>query len=176
MLVGWVTHYSYFSHIKERISGYKTYVNQGFPRSGDATGILVGPIPERSARRLHPLVRDNLIHLSNVYKSLRQASEWGMHRLQGLLPRCKKHLPSDKEKRWHFLECIVSVHNFRTEVVGHNQISAVFAPEYERVININDYHRIHRYYLEPGNYETDDKAELLEENFGNERENEDAGF
>ena len=62
------------------------------------------------------------------------------------------------------------------EVVGHNQISAVFAPEDERVININDYHRIHRYYLEPGNYETDDKAELLEENFGNERENEDAGF
>ncbi len=32
-----------------------------------------------------------------------------------------------------------------------------------------------RYYLEPGDYETDDEAELLEENFGNDGENED-GF
>ena len=28
----------------------KICVKQGFPRSGDATGILVGPIPVRSAR------------------------------------------------------------------------------------------------------------------------------
>ncbi len=82
----------FFSHIKEKIGDYKICVDQGFPRRGDATGILVGPIPERSARRLHPLVRDNLIRLSNVYTSLRQASKWGMHELQGTLPRCKKML------------------------------------------------------------------------------------
>ena len=40
----------FFLHIKERIGDYKICVDQGFPRSGDATGILVGPIPERSAR------------------------------------------------------------------------------------------------------------------------------
>ena len=51
----------------------------------------------------------------------------------------------------------------------------MFAPEYEQVINIHSYDRIHRYYLEPGDYETDDKAELLEEIFGNDGENED-GF
>ncbi len=44
----------------------------------------------------------------------------------------------------------------------------VFAPEYKQVININSCNRIHTYYLEPGDYETDDEAELLEENFGNE--------
>ena len=60
-----------FSHIKERIGDYKICVNQRFPWSGDASGVLVGPIPERSARRLHPLVRDNLFCLSNVYTSLR---------------------------------------------------------------------------------------------------------
>ena len=49
----------------------------------------------------------------------------------------------------------------------------VFAPEYERVINIHSYDRIHRYYLVPGYYKTDDEAELLEENFGNDEENED---
>ena len=124
---------------------------------------------------MHPLVRDNFIRLSNVYMSLRQASEWGMRGLQETFPRCKKRLPSDKDKCRRVLECIILVHNFQMEVVGHYQISAVFAPEYERVINIHGNDRIHRYYLEPGNYDTDDKAELLEENFGNDRENED-GF
>jgi len=38
---------------------------------------------------------------------------------------------------------------------------------------IQGYNRIHRYYLEPGNYKTDNDAELLEENFGNDEENED---
>ncbi len=62
------------------------------------------------------------------------------------------------------------LHNFQTEIVGHNQISVVFGPEYERVININGYDRIRRYYLEPGNYEIEDEAELVEENFGNKGE------
>jgi hypothetical protein len=102
----------FFLHLKERIGDYKICVDQGFPRSGDATGILVGPIPERSACRVQPLVRDNLIHLSNVYTSLRQASKWGMRGLQGTFPRCKKCLPLDKDKRRHVLECIILVHNF----------------------------------------------------------------
>ena len=160
----------FFSHITERIGDYKICVDQGFPRSGDAYGILVGPIPERSARRLHSSVRDNLLRLSNVYTSLRQASEWGMRGLQGSFPRCKKRLPSDKNKRRRVIECIVLVHNFRTAVVGHNQITTVFAPEYERVININGYDRIRQYYLQPGDYETDDEAELMEENFGAEQD------
>ena len=98
-----------------------------------------------------------------------------MRGLQGTFPRCKQHLPSDKDKRKRVLEYIILVHNFRTEVVGRNQISAVFAPEYEQVINIHGYDRIRRYYLEPGDYDTDDEAELLEENFGNNEETED-GF
>ncbi len=106
----------FFSHLKGRIGDYKICVNQGFPRSGDATGVLVGPIPERTACRLHPLVRDNLIRLSNVYTSLRQASKWGMCGLQGTFPRCKKRLPSDKDKHRHVLECIVLVHNFLNRV------------------------------------------------------------
>ncbi len=43
------------------------------------------------------------------------------------------------------------------------------------MITINGYNRIRRYYLDPGNYETDNEAELLKENFGSEEENED-GF
>jgi len=40
----------FFSHIKEMIGDYKICVDQGFPRSGDAYGILVGPFPERRVR------------------------------------------------------------------------------------------------------------------------------
>ncbi len=44
----------------------------------------------------------------------------------------------------------------------------MFVPEYERVINIHCYDRICKYYHQPGNYETDDEAELMEENFAND--------
>ena len=88
--------------------------------------------------------------------------------LQGTFLCCKKRLPSDKDKHRCVLECIILVHNFQTEIVGHNQISTVFAPEYEWVINIHGYDRIHKYYLEPGDYETDNEAELMEENIAND--------
>ncbi len=47
------------------------------------------------------------------------------------------------------------------------------------MINIHGYDRIRTYYLQPGNYDTDDKAELMDEVMdevvGNKEENED-GF
>ena len=46
------------------------------------------------------------------------------------------------------MQCIVHIHNFRTEVVGLNQISTVFNPEYERCINLRGYDRIRRYYFD----------------------------
>ena len=110
----------FFSHMKERIGDYKICIDQGFPRSGNAYGSLVGPITERSACRLHSSVRDNLICLSNVYTSLRQASEWGMRGLQGTFPRCKMRLPSDKLKRRHVIECIILVHN-----LGRNSLDTI---------------------------------------------------
>jgi hypothetical protein len=115
---------------------------------------------------LHRSVRDHLICLSNVCTSFWQASEWGMRRLQGTFPCCKKCLPTDKDKRRMVLECIIFVHNFQTELVGLNQIAEVFNPGYKNVINIHRYNKIRRYYLQPGDYETEDEAKLMEENFG----------
>jgi hypothetical protein len=143
-------------------------MDQGFPQAADATGILVRPILKRSACQLHRSVRDHLIRLSNVYTSLWQASEWEMCGLQGTFPCCKKRLPTDKDKRWMVLECIIFVHNFWTELVRLNQIAEVFNPKYKNVINIHGYDQIQRYYLQPGDYETEDEAELTEENFGRE--------
>ena len=152
----------FFPHIKNRIGGYKICVDQGFPRSGDAYGTLVGPVSRRTAQHLHPAVRAYYLRLSNVYTSLRQASEWGMRGLQGTFPRIKHRLPSDCEKRQLVLECIVYIHNFRTDLVGQNQIQTVFDPEYERVINIEGYDRIHRYYYHPEDFEADDAIFLAE--------------
>ena len=104
--------------IRWRISPYKICVDQGFPQSGNAWNILVGPMNERSARRLHPAMRDYMLRVSNVYTSLRQSSEWGMRALQGSFPQCKKHLPSDFRQRRLVLESIILIHNFRTDIVG----------------------------------------------------------
>ncbi len=106
--------------ICRRIGHYKICVDQGFPRSGDAWNILVGPMNEHSAWRLHPTMRDYLLHVSNVYTSLRQSSEWGMRALQGSFPRCKKCLPSNFMQRRLVLESIILIHNFRTDIVGQS--------------------------------------------------------
>jgi hypothetical protein len=49
----------------------------------------------------------------------------------------------------------------------------VFQPEYERVINIHGYNRIRQYYLQPSDYDTDDEAELMQENFDDGGEDDD---
>jgi DDE superfamily endonuclease len=136
-----------FPYIRDNIGCYKICVDQGFPRSGDAAGILVGPISKKQARTLAPNLRPYLLKISNVYTSLRQASEWGMRSLQGTFPRCKKRLPSNAAKRKKVIQSIVLIHNFRTELVGLNQIKTVFDPEYERYINVRGYDRIKRYYF-----------------------------
>ena len=121
----------FIEFIKRKIGRYKICVDQGFPRQGEAYGILVGPISRRTARGLHRDVRDYLLKISNIHTSLRQASEWGMRGLQGTFPRLKSRLPYDKKKRRLVLETIVFIHNLRTDIVGMNQIKTVFFPEYE---------------------------------------------
>jgi hypothetical protein len=134
-------------YIRNNIGNYKMCVDQGFPRSGDAHLILVGPISKRQAKKLAPNLRPYLLRISNIYTSLRQASEWGMRSLQGTFPRCKKRLPGNAEKRKKVIQSIVLIHNFRTELVGLNQIATVFDPEYERYINLSSYDRIKRFYF-----------------------------
>jgi len=62
--------------------------------------------------------------------------------------------------------------SYHTKIVGHNHISEVFPPKYKPVVNIHGYYRIRQYCLQPGDYETDNEAELIEESFGSDNENE----
>ena len=70
-----------------------------------------------------------------------------MRGLQGMFPRLKKRLPGNPVKQKLVIQSIVLVHNFRTEIVGLNQIRTVFDPEYERYISLYGYDRIRRYYF-----------------------------
>ncbi len=47
---------------------------------------------------------------------------------------------------------IILIHNFRTEIVGSNQIKTVFDPEYKWYINLEGYDRISQYYLRPEDF------------------------
>jgi hypothetical protein len=82
-----------------------------------------------------------------------------MRGLQGTFPRCKKRLPSNSASRRLVIEAIVLLHNFRTEIVGYNQIKTVFDPEYARIESLQGYDRIAQYYFRPGEYDTSDEDE-----------------
>jgi hypothetical protein len=129
----------FLPYMKRKIGEYKICVDQGFPQSGDAHGTFVGLVTKWQARRLHRDIHNYLHKISNIHASLRQASEWGMHGLQGTFPRCKNCLPSDSAQRCLVIKAIVLVHNFRTKYVGYSQIESVFDREYVRCENLHGY-------------------------------------
>ena len=69
-----------------------------------------------------------------------------MRALQGTFVRMKSRLTSNKRKRKLILTVIILLHNFRTHVVGLNQIDTVFNVEYDSYVNIRNYDRIAQYY------------------------------
>ena len=137
---------SLISKVVENIGDFKICVDQGFPRSGDLLNKFVGPISRRYRRNLPEETRREVLTRHNVYVSLWQSSEWGMRALQGTFTRMKSRLCSNKKKRKLILTVIILLHNFRTEVVGLNQIATVFNVEYDSFVNIRNYDRIAQYY------------------------------
>ena len=137
---------SLISKVVRNIGDFKICVDQGFPRSGDLLNKFVGPLSRRARRNLPVETRRAALRRHNTYVSLRQSSEWGMRALQGTFVRMKSRLTSNKRKRRQILTVIILLHNFRTHVVGLNQIATVFNVEYESYLNIRNYDRIAQYY------------------------------
>ena len=86
-----------------------------------------------------------------------------MRGLQGSFPRIKKRLLSDSAKREKVIHTIVLVHNFPTDLVGRNQITTVFDPEYERSLAIEGHDKIYQYYFKEGDYASDSDDDLDDE-------------
>jgi hypothetical protein len=137
---------SLVSQCHKHIGEYALCVDQGFPRSGELEGIFVGPMSKKKKRKLAPILAPLLILLSNVHVSLRQASEWGMRSLEGTFSRLKTRLSCNKFKRRSILLSVILLHNYRTHVMGINQIAKVFDPEHPQYINIGGYDRLRRYF------------------------------
>jgi hypothetical protein len=136
----------------EKISSFKICVGKGFSRRWFAFIILVGPLNKHTAWQLHPCIHDYLLCISNVYTSLQQVNEWGMGRMQGTFPWCKKLIPTNSLKGRRVLESIVLIHNFRTKVVGSNHIKTVFDSKYEWYTVWDD--RMSQYYFLPWWFES----------------------
>ena len=49
-------------------------------------------------------------------------------------------------KRKLILTIIILLHNFRTELIGLNQIATIFNEEYYAYVNVINYDRITKYY------------------------------
>jgi hypothetical protein len=109
-------------------------------------GKFIGPISKKRRASLAPGLRVHMLHMHAVCISLRQGAEWGMRALQGTFCRLKARLPSDNWKREKIIYSVVHLSNFRAAKVGLNQIKTVFAPYYERVINVDGYDRIAKFY------------------------------
>jgi hypothetical protein len=130
------------------LGDYAICVDKGFVRSRDLNEIFVGPLSTRALQTLthNAQVRAVIIARHDRFVSLRQAAEWGMRGLQGTFARLKTKLTSNKRKRHDIILAILLLHNFRTTYVGFNQIQTVFSRLYTKVMNINRYDRIERYY------------------------------
>lgn len=132
--------------VLRKLGQYKICVDQGFPRGGELYDKFVGPLSFRQRQALDPTCKRNILIRNAKYVSLRQASEWGMRALQGSFGRLKARLTADRHRRHTVVKSILLLHNYRTDCMGINQIATVFNPHYQRVINIDGYDRIARYF------------------------------
>jgi hypothetical protein len=60
----------FLHQMKRRIRRFKIFVDQGFPRGGNASGTFVGPVSKRQARCLHHDIHSYILRISNVHTFL----------------------------------------------------------------------------------------------------------
>ena len=54
----------FFSYIKRKIGDYRICVDQGFPRSGIAYDLFVGPMKKKKIEKLSPILKDTMLELT----------------------------------------------------------------------------------------------------------------
>ncbi len=79
----------------------------------------------------------NAVRIQQEATSLRQSAEWGMRAFQSMFPRCKDkiHYEENGERRI-MLKSMVLLYNFRSNVVGINQIRNVYMARLEETNEI----------------------------------------
>lgn len=108
--------------------GYYLVADTAFPRgSKHIDGRIRAPL--KAGEKLEGTqeqIQDQLA-FNRQLLSYRQSAEWGMRAIQGSFGRLRIPLDiSRAEDRAHLLETCIRLHNFRTRVVGINQIRTVY--------------------------------------------------
>ncbi len=85
------------------------------------------PFLIRTSLALAPM-RDGILFQRDAVK-LRQSAEWGMHSFQSSFPRLRDRIRyEERGERLETMRMFVYLYNFRTNLVGCNQIRSTFAP------------------------------------------------
>lgn len=75
--------------------------------------------------------------IRNHATSMRQSAEWGMRAFQSSFPRIKDRIPWEmRGKRKQIMKLLILLYNFRTRVVGINQIRNVYQSNLDQDANM----------------------------------------
>jgi len=110
-----------------RRTGGKVVVDSAFKLKNN-------PYIIRTARRVH-FDWESILTAQEAVK-LRQSAEWGMRAFQSSFPRLRDKIKfEDRGERLENLRLFVYLYNFRTNVVGCNQIRSTFTPWLEAEVD-----------------------------------------
>lgn len=132
-----------YQDILSKETNYAIIADSAFPKNKHFKHCVLKPIKKFS---MDPVKREEQKALSFAITSLRQAAEWGMRSIQATFARLKLRLTSDKVQRYNIILSCLLLHNYRTQLMGINQISEVFSKEYQCYVNDASYDRIARYF------------------------------
>ena len=108
-----------YEHVSSLPNGYKCCCDDAFSTSGILSNKLVKTKEQYKGGVSRPTYDMSLTHL-------RQCSEWGNNILTGVFRRLRSLLPTDNMTRALIMWSCIYLHNYRTEIIGRNQIRKYF--------------------------------------------------
>ncbi|CEP19132.1 hypothetical protein [Parasitella parasitica] len=116
---------------------YRLLADAGFPCTKSYKEKILRVPKKSEMKKLQ--VDDELRNRWKAITKHRQAAEWGMRAIQSGFGRLQLKLPADKAKRGQILFVVWRLHNFRTRLVGINQISTVYFRKWEEQQEISNF-------------------------------------
>ena len=125
----------YFTRLSDRITppGFCILGDSAFPRSTDVNNgkiLRARKVNEMGSASGVPesafLAAVDLL-LDRAMPSERQSAEWGVRAVKGPFKRITVPLPSSAYTRFRIISTVAHLYNFRTRMVGLNQIQTVYA-------------------------------------------------
>ncbi|KAI8637294.1 hypothetical protein BD408DRAFT_424814 [Parasitella parasitica] len=114
---------------------YRLLADAGFPNSLEYKEKILRVLKKNETNDL--VLNEETLDRFKAITKHRQAAEWGMRAIQSGFGRLSLPLSEDKATRAQLLHIIWRLHNFRTRLVGINQISTVYFKKWQDDRNNN---------------------------------------